>query len=40
MGLKGKDIGVVLEKALDLVLRYPQKNNKEELLDFAANLIN
>jgi tRNA nucleotidyltransferase (CCA-adding enzyme) len=40
MGFKGKDIGVALEKTLDLVLKYPQKNNREELLDFAATLIN
>ena len=34
LGFKGKDIGVILNKALDYVLRNPDKNTKKELMDY------
>lgn len=34
-GMKpGKELGVALQKLFDYVLEYPQKNNKDELLEF------
>lgn len=34
LGFKGKDIGMMLNKALDYVLRNPDKNTKRELADY------
>ena len=33
IGIKGKEIGEVLNKALDLVMKEPDKNNREVLLN-------
>lgn len=33
LGYSGKDIGILLEKALDFVLRNPNKNNKEDIIN-------
>lgn len=36
LGLKGKEIGDMLQKLLDRVLERPEDNNRKKLLDFAA----
>lgn len=37
LGYKGKEIGQVLNKALDYVLRNPDKNNREELINMLKD---
>ena len=37
--LKGRVYGELLEKALDLVLEFPEKNNKDELIEFVKGKI-
>ncbi len=39
LGYKGKEIGEVLNKLLDYVLKYPYKNNKTELLKYLKGEI-
>ncbi len=36
-GWEGKEIGIILQKALDIVMRYPEKNDTEFLLQYARN---
>jgi hypothetical protein len=35
MGVKGKEIGRILKTALDYVIEHPEKNEHDDLMEFA-----
>ncbi len=39
LGIKGKAVGNILNSILDHVMHYPQKNNREELIAYAKEII-
>lgn len=40
MGAKGKEIGMILKSALDLVMEHPEKNEHDVLIAFANEVMN
>lgn len=39
IGIKGKEVGNILNSILDYVLRYPDRNNKKELMEYVKEII-
>ncbi len=39
LGIKGKAVGNILDKALDYVLKYPEKNNRNELMEYVKEIV-
>ncbi len=39
LGIKGKEVGNILNRALDYVLHYPEKNNKEILMNHIKEIV-